>query len=127
MSDPGLGHFRVPEPYNEPILSYAPGTPERARLKARLADLTDAGTEIPMVIGGRHVAGNGKDVVRSPHRKELVIGTYAVGGRTDVGAAIDAAVAAQAGWAATPFVDRAAIFLRAAGLLAGPYRDTVNA
>ena len=52
MSDPGLGHFHVPQPYNEPVLGYAPGSPERASLKGRLADLTDAGTEIPMVIAG---------------------------------------------------------------------------
>jgi 1-pyrroline-5-carboxylate dehydrogenase len=127
MSDPGLGHFRVPQPYNETVLSYAAGTPERAALKARLAELTDAGTEIPMVIGGENRAGDGTDVVRSPHRRDLVIGTHAVGGRREVEDAIAAALAAHRGWAATPYGDRAAVFLRAAALLAGPYRQTLNA
>jgi len=127
MSDPGLGHFRVPAPYNEPVRSYAPGTPERASLKGRLAELTDAATDIPMVINGERRAGSGTDGIRSPHRKDLVIGNFAVGGAADVTAAIDAALAAAPGWAAAPYADRAAVFLRAAALLAGPYRDTLNA
>jgi 1-pyrroline-5-carboxylate dehydrogenase len=127
MPDPGLGHFRVPTPYNEPVLAYAPGSAERASLKRRLAELSDAATEIPMVIGGQRRAGGGSDGIRSPHRKELVIGNFAVGGREDVTAAIDAALQAGPGWAATPYAERAAVFLRAAALLAGPYRDTLNA
>ena len=127
MGDPGLGHFRPPDPYNEPVRSYAPGSAERSSLKTRLADLTDAGTEIPMVVGGEHRSGRESGAIRAPHRKELVIGRYAVGGAEDVGAAIDAALEAHRGWAATPYSERAAVFLRAAGLLAGPYRDTLNA
>ncbi len=127
MPDPGLGHFRVPAPYNEPVRSYAPGTPERASLKRRLAELTDAATEIPMVIAGEKRAGGGAESIRAPHRKDLVIGSYAVGAKEDVTAAIDAALAAAPAWASAPYADRAAVFLRAAALLAGPYRDTLNA
>ena len=127
MSDPGLGHFRVPRPYNEPVRTYAPGTAERRSLQGRLAELTDAGTEIPMVIGGSERAGRETGAIRSPHRKELVIGRYAVGGPEDVQAAVEAALDAREEWATVPFADRAAVFLRAAALLAGPYRDTVNA
>jgi 1-pyrroline-5-carboxylate dehydrogenase len=127
MPDPGLGHFRVPTPYNEPVRSYAPGSPERGTLKRRLAELTDAATEIPMVIGGERRAGGGTEGIRSPHRKDLVIGNYAVGGREDISAAIEAALQAAPAWAAAPYADRAAVFLRAAALLAGPYRDTLNA
>jgi 1-pyrroline-5-carboxylate dehydrogenase len=121
------GHFRVPKPYNEPVKTYAPGTPERAAVKGRLAELTDARTEIPMVIGGERRKGNGKASIRSPHRHELVIADYQVGQRKEFGAAIDAALKARKEWAATPFHDRAAVFLRAAALLAGPWRDTINA
>ena len=127
MSDPGLGHFRVPAPYNEPVRTYAPGTPERVTLKRRLAELTDAATEIPIVIGGERRSGSGTEGIRSPHRKDLVIGNYAVGGREDVTAAVDAALAAAPAWGAMPYAERAAVFLRAAALLAGPYRDTLNA
>ena len=126
MGDPGLGHFRVPPPYNEPVRSYAPGTPERRSLQARLADLTDARTEIPMVVGGVRRSGGDSGAIRSPHRKELVVGRYAIGGAEDVQAAIDAALAARRDWASLPFADRASVFLRAAALLAGPYRDLLN-
>src|SRR5919204_3589736 len=127
VSMAGDGHFRVPKPYNEPVRGYAPGSPERGGVKARLAELTDARTEIPMVIGGERRKGESKSSIRAPHRHELVIGDYQVGARKDFVAAIDAALAARRDWAATPFHDRAAVFLRAAGLLAGPWRDTINA
>ncbi len=123
----GDGHFRVPEPYNEPVRAYEPGSPHRASLKARLAELADAHTEIPMVIGGERRNGGRPGSLKAPHRHELVIAEYAIGKPPDVRAAIEAALAARAGWARTPFEARAAVFLRAAALLAGPWRDTVNA
>ena len=123
----GDGHFRVPQPYNEPVRTYAPGSPERGGVKARLAELADARTEIPMMIAGERRKGESKSSIRAPHRHELVIGDYQVGARKDFVAAIGAALAARREWAATPFHDRAAVFLRAAGLLAGPWRDTINA
>ena len=121
------GHFQVPVPVNEPIRPYAPGDAHRKTLKTRLAELTDARTEIPMVIGGERRAGQSKGDLRSPHRKELSIGQYAVGGANDFDDAISSALKARKMWAATAFHERAAVLLRAAALLAGPWRDTINA
>jgi 1-pyrroline-5-carboxylate dehydrogenase len=121
------GHFQVPLPANEPVRQYPPGDPRRKSLKSRLAELTDARTEIPMTIGGQHRAGNGKGDLRAPHRKELSIGRYAVGVVKDFDDAIDSALKARRMWAATAFHERAAVLLRAASLLAGPWRDSVNA
>ncbi len=121
------GHFEVPRPSNEPVRQYPPGDPHRKSLKGRLAELTDARTEIPMTIGGEHRAGNGKGDLRAPHRKELSIGRYAVGVVKDFDDAINSALKARRMWAATEYHERAAVMLRAASLLAGPWRDTVNA
>ncbi len=121
------GHFQVPRPTNEPVRSYAPGDAGRKTIKARLAELTDARTEIPMTIGGEHRAGNGQGDLRAPHRKELSIGSYAVGVTKDFDDAINSALKARKMWAATSYHERAEVMLRAASLLAGPWRDTVNA
>jgi 1-pyrroline-5-carboxylate dehydrogenase len=121
------GHFRVPTPVNEPIRAYAPGDSHRKSLKARLAELTDARTEVPMQIGGERRWGASRSEIRSPHRKELAIAQYAVGSDKDFGDAIDAALKARHMWAATSYQERAAVLLRAAALLAGPWRDTINA
>jgi 1-pyrroline-5-carboxylate dehydrogenase len=117
----------IPIPVNEPIRSYAPGTAEKANLKRRLAELSDDNTPVPLVIDGKAVRGNGMVPIRAPHRHELVVGEHAVGGSKEVGAAINAALRARHDWAATPYTERAAVFLRAASMLAGPYRDTINA
>jgi 1-pyrroline-5-carboxylate dehydrogenase len=121
------GHFKVPTPVNEPIRAYAPGDPQRKSLKSRLAELTDARTDVPMQIGGERRWGASRGDVRSPHRKELSIAEVAVGGRKDFADAIEAALEARKMWAATSYQERAAVLLRAASLLAGPWRDTVNA
>src|SRR5205809_1142745 len=121
------GHFEVPRPTHEPVRQYPPGDPHRKSLKGRLAELTDARTEIPMTIGGEHRAGNGKGDLRAPHRKELSIGRYAVGVVKDFDDAINSALKARRMWAATAYHERAAVMLRAASLLAGPWRDTINA
>ena len=121
------GHFEVPRPINEPVRQYPPGDSHRKSLKGRLAELTDARTEIPMTIGGEHRAGNGKGDLRAPHRKELSIGRYAVGVVKDFDDAINSALKARRMWAATAYHERAAVMLRAASLLAGPWRDTINA
>src|SRR6266852_5120747 len=105
-------HIKIPDPVNEPVRSYAPGSAEKGALKTRLAELTDARTEIPLVIDGKAVAGNGRADLRSPQRKDLVIGEYALGQIGEVGAAIDAALRAREEWARTPFSARAAVFLR---------------
>jgi len=121
------GHFKVPTPVNEPIRAYTPGDPNRKTLKSRLAELTDARTDVPMQIGGERRWGASKSDIRSPHRKELSIAQVAVGARKDFADAIDAALEARRMWAATSYQERAAVLLRAAALLAGPWRDTINA
>src|SRR6202022_972977 len=121
------GHFRVPTPINEPVRQYAPGDPNRKTLKARLAELTDARTEVPMQIGGERRGGASRADIRAPPRKELSIAEYAVGGPKDFDDAIAAAHKARRAWAATSYHERAAVLLRAASLLAGPWRDTTTA
>src|SRR3977135_4070540 len=121
------GHFQVPQPANEAVRSYAPNDPHRKGIKSRLAELTDARTEVPMQIGGERRWGASRGDLRSPHRHELTIAEYAVGGGKDIDDAIAAALKARKAWAATSYHERAAVLLRAAALLAGPWRDTVNA
>jgi 1-pyrroline-5-carboxylate dehydrogenase len=121
------GHFQVPKPANEPVRTYAAGDPHRTTIKSRLAELTDARTEVPMQIGGERRWGASRADIRSPHRHELAIAEYAVGSAKDVTEAIDAALKARRAWAATAYHERAAVLLRAAALLAGPWRDTINA
>ena len=125
MSD--HGHFKVPTPHNEPVRTYEPGTPHRFSIQQRLASMTDVSAEIPMTIGGDRRKGASTKSLRSPHRHELTIGEYQLGAKKDFQDAVDAALKAQKSWAATPFHERAAVLLRAAALLAGPYRDTINA
>ncbi len=121
------GHFEVPRPTNEPVRAYAPGDVHRISLKSRLAELTDARTEVPMQIGGERRWGASRGDLRSPHRHELTIAEYAVGAAKDVDDAIEAALAARRMWAATTYAERAAVLLRAAALLAGSWRETINA
>jgi 1-pyrroline-5-carboxylate dehydrogenase len=119
---------QVPLPANEPIHDYAPGSPERARLTAALDDLTGAPIDLPHVVGGKHAMGDGDriDVVQ-PHRHRSVLGTLTNATHADATAAVDAAIAAKRAWADTPFDERAAVFLRAADLLAGPWREKIAA
>ena len=117
----------VPLPVNEPVRSYAPGSPERASLQARLAELSATPLDLTMTIGGRQRPGSGVaiDVVQ-PHRHAAVLGTTHEAGRDDVQAAVDAALAAAPAWRETTYDARASVLLRAAELLAGPWRDTLN-
>jgi 1-pyrroline-5-carboxylate dehydrogenase len=119
---------QVPMPANEPVHNYAPHSPERTRLRAELAALADHPIDLPHVIGGRHRMGDGEriDVVQ-PHRHAATLGTLTNAAHADAGAAIDAAMAARNSWAAMPFDERAAVFLRAADLLAGPWREKIAA
>ncbi|MGY0498667.1 L-glutamate gamma-semialdehyde dehydrogenase [Nocardia sp. FBN12] len=118
----------TPPPVNEPVGTFAPGSPERSRLQTALAELSASPTEISHVIGGRHLPGDGPafDVVQ-PHRHAAVLGTLRDAGAAETAAAVDAANAAAPAWRAMPFDDRAAIFLRAADLLAGPWREKIAA
>src|SRR5207253_1482628 len=106
------GHFQVPQPTNEPVRSYSPSDPHRKTLKSRLAELTDARTEVPMQIGGERRWGASRGDIRAPHRHELAIAEYAVGGAKDIDDAISAALAARKMWAATQYHERAAVLLR---------------
>ncbi|SFK49132.1 1-pyrroline-5-carboxylate dehydrogenase [Amycolatopsis sacchari] len=118
----------VPQPSNEPVLTYAPGTPERDSLQRRLAELAAEKHELPQTIGGRRRLAGGEafDVVE-PHDHGHVLGVSAQATPEDVADAVEAAKLAAPGWRELPFDERAAIFLRAADLIAGPYRDTLNA
>jgi len=119
----------VPVPANEPVLEYAPGSPERATLLAELSTLNAADpVDLPHVIGGKHTMGAGERVdVVQPHRHSAVLGTLTNAGHAEATAAVDAAIAAKRAWEATPFDERAAVFLRAADLLAGPWRAKLAA
>ncbi|MFI7242415.1 L-glutamate gamma-semialdehyde dehydrogenase [Streptomyces qinglanensis] len=119
---------QVPAPYNEPVHTYAPGSPERARLEAKLKELGDSPRELPMTIDGVKRMGGGERVdVVQPHNHRKVLGTYATATRQDAQDAVDAALAAAPAWRALSFDDRAAIILKAAELLSGPWRETIAA
>ncbi|MEM7572314.1 MAG: L-glutamate gamma-semialdehyde dehydrogenase [Bacteroidota bacterium] len=119
--------FKIPFPQNEPVLSYAPGSKERAELEAALLSAKSAEKELPMFINGERITQGEKKSVHPPHEHAHTLGHYYLGGKAEVNAAIDAALEAQAEWAAMPWQDRAAIFLRAADLLSGPWRQRMNA
>jgi 1-pyrroline-5-carboxylate dehydrogenase len=121
------GAFRIPAPRNEPNLSYAPGTPERAALKAKLAELSSREIEIPLVIGGREVRTGRIAEVRVPHRHGHRLARFHQAGPAEVQQAAEAAMAARRAWAALPPHDRAAVLLKAGDLAAGPWRQTLNA
>jgi 1-pyrroline-5-carboxylate dehydrogenase len=122
-----LAISRVPVPANEPVLGYAPGTPERTRLQAMLARMSGERTEMPLVIDGRDVRTGRLGQAVMPHRHAHVLGDFHQGGAAEARSAIDAALRARHDWAALPWEARAAVFLKAADLLAGPYRDVLNA
>jgi 1-pyrroline-5-carboxylate dehydrogenase len=118
---------RPPEPYNEPNKTYAPGSPERDELRRRLDDLGGQELELPLVIGGKDVSlGETFDQVM-PHDKAHVLAKVSKGGAEHVQQAIDAAAEAWHDWSRTPWEERAAVLLRAAELLAGPWRSTLSA
>jgi 1-pyrroline-5-carboxylate dehydrogenase len=119
--------FRPPEPHNEPVRSYAPRTSEREDLQRRLDEMQGERIEIPCVIGGEDVRTGSTFEAVMPHRKEHVLADVHQGGPTEVERAIEAAATAWEDWSRTPWEERAAVFLRAAELLAGPWRSTLNA
>ncbi len=118
----------VPIPVNEPVRQYAPGTPERASLQARLAEMAVEPVELTTTIAGRQEPGRGSAIeVVQPHRHAAVLGRTHEAGREDWQAAVEASLAAAPAWRDTAYADRAAVLLQAAELLAGPWRDTLNA
>ncbi|PKK91943.1 MAG: 1-pyrroline-5-carboxylate dehydrogenase [Candidatus Wallbacteria bacterium HGW-Wallbacteria-1] len=121
------GIFSTPEPINEPIKSYAPGTPERAELKAKLAEMRSSTVDIPVVVDGKAIfTGKTGDCI-CPHEHGHVLGTFHKAGADQIKGAIEAARRAAPQWAAMSWHQRAAIFLKAAELLAGSFRSTLNA
>ncbi|HYX85907.1 MAG TPA: L-glutamate gamma-semialdehyde dehydrogenase [Gaiellales bacterium] len=121
------GVFQLPAPVNEPVRDYPPGSPERASLKARLDEMAATQIEIPMIIGGEEVRTGRTAQAVMPHDHHHVLAEFHQGGEAEVTRAIEAAAEARREWAETPWEARAAVFLRAAELLAGPWRDTLNA
>lgn len=121
------GFFEVPTPVNEPVRSYAPGTEDRRRLKEALAAARSAEKDIPMVIGGKEIRTGNTKAIHPPHDLAHTLGHYHQGDGSHVQMSIDAALAAKEGWERMGWESRASIFLKAADLLAGPYRYEVNA
>jgi 1-pyrroline-5-carboxylate dehydrogenase len=119
---------KVPSPVNEPVRQYAPGSPDRAALESKIKELAGEQAEFTMTIGGHQRMGGGDRVnVVQPHNHRHVLGQFGSATEADVAEAIGAAAEAAPAWRAMSFDDRAAIFLRAADLLAGPWRSTLNA
>ena len=121
------GFFNVPTPVNEPILGYAPGSKERELLKAALEEARSTKGDIPMYIGGKPVHTDKKGKVTPPHDHQHVLAQYSIGDKTHVQQAIDAALAAKPKWENLAWEQRAAIFLKMADLISGPYRYKLNA
>jgi 1-pyrroline-5-carboxylate dehydrogenase len=121
-----LGYFSYPMPANEPVLSYAPGSPEKKRLKEVLAELKKEKIDVPMYIGSKEVRTNKKGTLHPPHEISHTLGTYSEGDERHVKQAIDAALAAKESWANMDWETRANIFLKAADLMATKYRPYMN-
>ena len=121
------GRRRVPAPVNEPIKSYAPGSPERASLKARLKTMAAETVDMPLIIGGKEIRTGDTATSVMPHDFRHVLGTYHKATERHVVQAIEAAAAARAEWSSWAFEDRAAVILKAAELLTTTWRDTINA
>ena len=119
--------FKLPEIKNEPIKTYAPGSAERKELKEKLADLRKGGLDLPMIIDGKEVRTDNLHDIRPPHNHQHLLGHYHQGGKEHVQMAIDAALKAKPAWEKMSWQSRAAIFLKAADLMAGPYRQDLNA
>lgn len=121
------GIYKLPKVQNEPVYSYAPGSAERKALKAKLAELNKGGLDIPMIIDGKEVRTNKLYDIRPPHNHKNLLGHYHQGDKNHVEMAINAALKAKPAWEAMHWESRAAIFLKAAELIAGPYRYDFNA
>jgi len=122
-----MGNFKVPVPFNEPIWSYAPGTPEQENLKKALDELKNQKIDVPMIIDGKEVRVGDPIKITAPHDHSLELGQSYQGGKAEIEQAINAAMKAKKMWENFPWEERAAIFLKAAELLAGPYRNIMNA
>ena len=121
------GVFSVPKPHNEPVKSYAPGSPERAAVLAAYTQMYQESIEVPLYIDGQEVSTGQTQSMNPPHDHHHSLGVFHKAGEQEVDRAVNTALAAREQWAQTPWEQRAAIFLRAAELVAGPYRARINA
>lgn len=121
------GFYKVPKAINETVKMYAPGSPERAEIKAMINEMRSVEVDIPMYIGNQRVKTDRRISIHPPHDIKHVLGYYYEGGAEHVNMAIDAALKARKAWQSLEWQDRAAIFLRAAELVSGPYRAKINA
>ena len=120
-------YFTIPTPINEPVLNYAPGSPERAAVAAQYKKYFEGHADIPMYVGGAEVRTDNTRNITPPHDHQHVVGHYHLADEAVVDHAISNALASRKAWADTPWEHRAAVFLKAADLLAGPYRAKINA
>src|SRR5690606_35142042 len=121
------GFYQVPPPVNEPVLGYAPGSVERKLLKKAIDEARSQQVDVPMYIGGEEVRTGNKKKLSPPHDHQHVLGFYHEGDRTHIEQAVQAALNARELWGNMSWEHRASIFLKAADLLAGPYRYKINA
>ena len=121
------GNYKVPQAVNEPVLNYAPGSKERAELKKTIEEARSKVKDVPMYIGGQEIRTGKTKKLSPPHDHQHLLGHYHEGDASHVKMAIDAALSAKAKWASLDWEHRASIFLKAADLLAGPYRAAINA
>ncbi len=120
-------YFKLPVPINEPVLTYAPGTPEKAELKKKLTELQSKHFEIPLIIGGKEIKTGKTSEIRTPHDHSKLLGIYHKAGAKEVQMAISAALEARKSWAEMPWEHRASVFQKAAELLSTTWRSTLNA
>jgi 1-pyrroline-5-carboxylate dehydrogenase len=123
----GKGFFNVPIAYNEPVKTYAPGTPERAAILDIYKELFNSKIDVPMYINGKHVSTGNTKTMSPPHDHKHSVGMYHLAEKQHIEDAISTALEARKTWSKTPWEARAAIFLKAAELVAGPYRAKINA
>ncbi|MEI7803083.1 MAG: aldehyde dehydrogenase family protein, partial [Bacteroidota bacterium] len=121
------GFYKVPIAVNETVLNYGAGSSEKLALKAALKKLKSETSDLPMIIGGKEIRTGKTGEMRPPHELKHLLGTYHKGEAVHVNNAIDASLKAKHNWEHMPWESRAAIFLKAADLLAGPYRAKINA
>ena len=121
------GIFHIPQPANEPCLQYSPGSGERVELKARLKEMLSGQVEVPMIIGGKEVHSGNLADIRCPHDHRHILGRYHQADASFVTKAVDAAEKTKSQWGQMPWESRAVVLLKAAELLAGKYRQTLNA
>lgn len=123
----GNGFFKVPPAFNEPVKSYAPGSPEREAVLKQYDEYYKGNADIPLTIGGQQVRTGKTRSIAPPHDHQHTVGQYHLASEKEVKQAVDAALKARRDWAALTWEQRASVFLKAAELIAGPYRDRINA